>query len=57
MGRLGITDAGARPLLSEDALSKALVDNAALVALIRRGFEVEVRGGGRIVGKRFGKKG
>jgi hypothetical protein len=57
VGRIGITDGGARPPLSEDALRKALVDNAALVALIRRGFDVEVRTGGRIVGKRIAKKG
>ena len=57
MGRIGLLEGTTRPpLTSPAALEKALVDNAALVALIRRGFVVEVREGGRVVGKRIGKK-
>lgn len=52
MGKLDITTT--RPPLSEsaEALRGALVDSAALARLMRRGFNVEVRKDGRIVGKR-----
>lgn len=57
MGRIGLLEGATRPpLTSPAALENALVDNAALVALIRRGFKLEIRGNGAIVGKRIGKR-
>lgn len=47
-----------RAPLSENAeqLRKALVDSAALARLVKRGWAIEVRSGGSVVGKRLGRK-